>query len=385
MKKILITTGIFFPDIGGPASYARAIGTRLALTRDVTVLTYSPVWRDVSDKKLPFRVIRVWKKWPWFVRHLVYIWKVLLQARQADLLLALNAVNAGPAGVVACRLFKKKLVVRIVGDRAWEGAIEAGKTNLLINDFQKVRRTGWASFLHWLQVWTCRNAAAVIVPSEYLLSIVQGWGIRQEKIHVIYNGVDFKAATVSKEEARKHIGISGNLILSVGRLAPWKGFRMLIKMMPQLLQVNQFFRLIIVGSGPEAPVLQSMVKNLGLERKVYLVGKKSPDELAYYLAAADLFVLNTGYEGFSHQILEAFVAGVPVITTAVGGNREVIEQGENGFLVKYNDEFNLLEAIKTLWGMPELREKFVAAGKETVEHFSFERMEAETLRLLESV
>ena len=199
-----------------------------------------------------------------------------------------------------------------------------------------------------------------------------------EKIKLIYNGVDFQPSALSTEEARVKIGIAGNIILSAGRLAPWKGFRMLVKIMSQLLVINQFFRLVIVGDGPERSVLAAMIKNLRLDKKVYLVGKKSREELAVYLAAAELFVYNTGYEGFSHQILEAMTAGVPVVTTTAGGNPELIEQGENGFMVKYNDEFNLSEAIKTLWQTPNLRQRFIEAGKTTAQHFSVEKMLKET-------
>jgi glycosyltransferase involved in cell wall biosynthesis len=157
---------------------------------------------------------------------------------------------------------------------------------------------------------------------------------------------------------------------------------MLIKIMPQLKQINQSFRLIIVGDGPDKKVLNMMIKNLGLSGKVFLVGPKSQKELAEYLIAADMFILNSGYEGFSHQILEAMTCGVPVITTAVGGNREIIHQGENGFMVRYNDEFNIVEAIKTLWNMKKLREKFTREGKKTVQHFSLQKMYNETIKIL---
>jgi glycosyltransferase involved in cell wall biosynthesis len=157
---------------------------------------------------------------------------------------------------------------------------------------------------------------------------------------------------------------------------------MLVKIMPRLFEINQFFRLVIIGDGPERKTLESIVKNMHLENKVYLVGKKSKEELALFSAAADIFVLNTAYEGFSHQILEAMAAGMPVITTAVGGNREVVRQGENGFMVKYNDEFNLIEAIKTVWQTPELRERFVEEGKKTAAHFNVDKMCQETIALL---
>ncbi len=125
-----------------------------------------------------------------------------------------------------------------------------------------------------------------------------------------------------------------------------------------------------------------MLKNLNLDKKVYLIGRKTKEELAVFMAAADIFVLNTGYEGFSHQILEAMSARMPVITTTACGNPEVVRQGENGFMVKYNDEFNLIEAIKTLWQTPELRKRFIEEGKKTAQYFSQEKMIEETIKTL---
>ena len=157
---------------------------------------------------------------------------------------------------------------------------------------------------------------------------------------------------------------------------------MLIKIMPRLLEISQIFRLVIVGSGPEEENLKKIIKNMNLDKKVYLVGSKSREELADYLASSDVFVLASGYEGFSHQILEAMSSGVPVVTTAIGGNKEIMVQGENGFMVRYNDEFNLFEAIKTVWQDQKLKDNFIKEGKKTVQKFSIDRMIKETVELL---
>lgn len=380
--KLLIATGIYEPDIGGPASYAKALGYAASSIHRVTVITYSSRWNYHSDREQPFAVVRIWRYWPKGIRHGIYALRLLMLARRHDTILALNAVSAGIPARLAARWLHKKLFVRVVGDYAWEMAIQRGNTTLLINDFQKEAHTGWIGFLHRQQIAIGKAANGIIVPSAYLADIVQGWGIAREKIEVIYNGVSQTPISISKEAARKKIGITGNLLVSVGRLVPWKGFRMLIKIMPQLLQINQFFRLVIVGDGPDMGVLQAMVRNLGLERKVTFLGKKHGQELQDVMSSGDIFVLNTGYEGFSHQILEAMACGIPVITTAVGGNREVIRQGENGFLVKYNDEFNLIEGIKTLWQMPELRQEFIEQGRLTIQQFSVNTMVSHTLKFI---
>ncbi len=382
MTRILITTGIFAPDIGGPASYAMTLGRNAPQNASITVITYSSRFNHPSDKELPFKVVRVWRKWPKGLRHLIYFFRVLDQAKNTDVILSLNAVSAGWPALTAARLRKKRFLVKIVGDYAWEIAINKKKSSLLINDFQDTAKRGFIKNLSNIQKNVCRKADGIIVPSEYLGNMVKKWGIPPEKIHVIYNGVDFKNSDLSREDARKKIGIPGNIIISSGRLVPWKGFRMLIKVMPKVLEINQFIRLVIIGDGPERQALETIVRNMGLDKKVYIVGKKSKEEMAIYLAASYMFVLNSGYEGFSHQILEAMAAGVPVIASAVGGNKEVIRQGKNGFLVKYNDEFNLIEAIKGMHQSPELRDEFAVEGKRTVEKYSSDKMTVKTFELL---
>jgi len=378
-----MATGIFPPDIGGPATYAETLaGALIGRGFKVKVITYSSVRKHPNDNGYSFKLVRVWKKNFWFFRHAVYALKVFFSGKNSDAIYSLSTLNGGIPALISSKFFKKKFFVKIVGDYAWQVAVEKKKGGLLIDDFQKSNKKGWVAFLYWLQSFLCLKADKVIVPSEYLAGIVRGWGVSGDKIEIIYNGVDFKPSDLSKEEARRRLGIFGHIILSAGRLVPWKGFRMLIKIMPSIFKINQAFRLVIVGDGPDKKILESMIKNLGLEKKVFLVGRKSQEELAVYLTAADMFVLGTGYEGFSHQILEAMVAGVPVITTAVGGNREVIEQGENGFLVKYNDEFNLVEAVKSLWQDPDLKEEFIKNGKKTVEKFSLEKMISETVKVL---
>lgn len=381
-NKIIIATGIFPPEAGGPASYAQALAKKLVPEKKVLVVTYSHAWRQKEDKILPFHVIRVWKGWPKIWRHAIYWFRLFIASKGAGTILALNAVSSGIPATLVARWRKQRLVVRIVGDYAWETAANTGKTFFLLNDFQKAPQHGKIKLLQACQRWVCKRADLIIVPSVYLSKIVQGWGIQTDKIKVIYNGIDFSVSELTQEEARKKIGIAGNIILSSGRLVPWKGFKMLIKLMPRLLQINPFFRLVILGSGLDGKTLQAMINNLRLEKKVFLL-QRPRAEIPLYLKAASVYVLNTGYEGFSHQILEAMASGVPVITTRAGGNPEVIRQGENGFMVNYNDEFNLVEAIKTVWQGEELRERFIANGLITTEHFSLEKMFNETVKVLD--
>jgi len=380
--RILIASGIYPPDIGGPATYAKVIANALIEKgHKVKVISYGEKSLQENSK---FQIVRISRKWPKGIRYIIYFLKLFFLSRNTDLIFALNPVSVGFLVRIAAWILRKKYVVRIVGDNAWEKARVIRKTNLSINDFQKAKKPGLTiKILSRLQAKTCQKAKMVIVPSNFLAEIVSGWNVDRHKIKVVYNGVDFKPPDISKEEAREKIKISGDIVLSVGRLVPWKGFEALINIVPELLRINPSFRLIIVGDGPEEKRLKRLVKKLGLESKVYLVGRKTKDELRNYYAAADLFTLNTGYEGFSHIILEAMAIGSPIITTNVCGNPEIVKDSYNGLLVEYNNKKQLKEAILKLWKDKELREKLTVNAKKSIEKFTKEKMVRETLKILE--
>src|SRR3989344_6338085 len=214
MSKILITTGIFPPDIGGPASYAMALGRNATKEQQITVVTYSSKFSYPADKELPFKVVRVWRRWPKGLRHLIYFLRVLNQAKKHDVVLSLNAISAGRPALAAARMRKKRFFVKIGGDYAWEIAVNKKKSSLLINDFQNTAQKGFINILAKTQRKVCLKADGVIVPSQYLAGIVKKWGVPSDKIHVIYNGVDFKESELTREEARRKIGIPGNIIIS---------------------------------------------------------------------------------------------------------------------------------------------------------------------------
>jgi len=129
-------------------------------------------------------------------------------------------------------------------------------------------------------------------------------------------------------------------------LVPWKGFATLIETIKKLSEEINDLRLVIVGDGPDRSVLADLAKINGLERSIIFTGQLSKHEVAAYMKAADLFVLNTAYEGLSHVLIEAIRAGLPIVTTSVGGNPELIEKYARGVMVTYDDKPELAEAIK---------------------------------------
>ncbi|OGG43072.1 hypothetical protein A2841_01490 [Candidatus Kaiserbacteria bacterium RIFCSPHIGHO2_01_FULL_48_10] len=367
--KILIATGLYPPEIGGPATYSQCLEELLPLHgRAVSVLPFSRV-----------------RKFPKIIRHIVYFFLILREGWHSDVIYAQDPISVGIPSMCAAFLMRKTFLLKIVGDYAWEQATQRFAFSGTPEDFQTATVHPVARLLRALERLVARRAKAVIVPSKYLGKIVRLWGVPQKKLQVIYNGIESLGETGNKMVLRGLINFHGKLLISVGRLVPWKGFGVLIEALPHLREQFPDLKLLIVGSGPQLPLLEQKAQELHLENEIIFTGALSRDVLIRYIRASDVFVLNTSYEGLSHQILEVMAVGVPVVTTAIGGNPEVIEHEKNGFLIKPNDLTALVRYTGDLLQHAQLRAKIVSAGKRTVLGFSNEKMVAETSTFLKKI
>lgn len=326
MKRLLVVTPMMPPEPGGPGTYAAILGRELpALGVEVAVANY----RDalLASPSSPKRALYA------RAREL---------AAGADAVLALDPASVGPVAMLAARATGKPFFLRVPGDYAWEQAsLRFGETRPL--DEFVAGRAPWhpvVRALWWLERFVARRASRVIVPSEYLRRVVLAWGVADEKISVVGNAYDgATAAASSRLEARRAFSLPerGAAVVSAGRLVPWKGFAELVSTFAEVRRRHPAATLLIAGDGPERGAIERAIEVCGLGDAVQLLGALPKSRLAELLSAADLFVLNTRYEGLSHQILEAMALGAPVVTTAVGGNPEIVRDGETGWLVPYGD------------------------------------------------
>jgi len=381
-KKVLLATGIFPPDIGGPATNSKVILEKLPrLGFKVAVVSFGE--RAASD---PPGISRVSMQWPKGLRHLIYCWQCWQLGKEADVFFVQGALSAGWPALAAAKLLGKPLVVRIVGDAAWE--ISRQQLGVLdnINEFQD-KRYGWSvELLRRLQNFVVQRANLVVVPSHYLAGLVAGWRVPSQKIKVVYNAFALPELEFSKNEARRNLSLNDEkIIVSAGRLVVWKGFDMLIELVKELTASGLFnLKLFIIGGGPEETKLRSLAGNHD-SGKIVLTGVLPQEELLKYLAAADVFLLNTGYEGLSHQILEAAAVGLPVVTTNIGGNPELVKDGENGFLVQPGDKEAFRDRLLQLFSDQDLAERFSRNGREFAKSFSQEAMLSQLVNVFNSL
>ncbi len=374
--KILIATPLFPPDIGGPATYSKALSEELSK-------------RGISVDVLSFGVVRGLPK---IIRHLAYFWKVFWKSRKADLIFSQDPASVGFPACLAALLLRKRFALKIVGDYAWEQGMNRFGVKDLLDNFLEKKYGRPVEFLRRIEKFVAIRADIIIVPSRYLKSVVEKWGVDSKKINVIYNAVHIPEIFQSKEEIRKNLGLSGKILVSIGRLVPWKGFGMLIELMPEISKKYPDAKLLIIGSGPEEDELKaisykpsSRTQAEGLKAGVKFLGGLSHELVLKYLKAADIFLLNTGYEGFSHQILEAMASGAPVISTPAGGNREILEDRKNTLVAAYNDRNVWLRAILELLSDQNLAQNLSKNARQGVLKFAGQNMIEETIKILQSL
>jgi len=179
-------------------------------------------------------------------------------------------------------------------------------------------------------------------------------------IQVVPNGVDIeKFRPIDQATARQKLGLEPDdlVLVSVGGLVEGKGFHRVIEVLPALRERFPALNFLIVGKGwpwdDWEARLRSQVIELGLADCVKFLGPVAPEQLHVPLSAADLFVLATRSEGWANVLLEAMACGLPVVTTRVGGNPEVVQREDLGVLVEFGDaaelESALAEALARRW------------------------------------
>lgn len=197
-----------------------------------------------------------------------------------------------------------------------------------------------------------RHASKVFSVSESLRQGAIQMGDAPEHIRVIGNGVDTgKFVREDKDLCRARLGLprSAPVLVSVGGLTERKGFHRVIETLPGLRRTFPDLRLVIAGgASPEGDWehrLKRQVVELGVADAVHFLGPVAPAELRFVYSAGDVFVLATRMEGWANVFLEALACGLPIVTTLVGGNAQVVNSPELGILVPYGDHQALQDAL----------------------------------------
>jgi glycosyltransferase involved in cell wall biosynthesis len=219
----------------------------------------------------------------------------------------------------------------------------------------------------------------IIAPSRFLQSIVEGYGVptqRTELIHNAYHGPeDFM---LDKQACRQALDIPEDrvLLLSICRLMIWKGVDGLIRALARLPESHHLY---VAGDGEELDRWTRLAQDLDLGHRVHFLGNVPHAQVMRWIRAADVFLLNSSYEGLSHTLLEVMWLGTPAAASAVCGNPELVEDRVNGRGFGFQDVDGIVDAITDLLENPETAQLYVERSREKVASFArdplFERKE----------
>ena len=334
-SSIILLSGVYPPASGGPAIFTERFHKWLKKNGlDSAVVTYSnSIFNGEHDS-----VIAITPTKPKLLKFVKFVVHVIRNSDKDSIILA----NGCFLEVLAINLFaRRRYILKVPGDPLWERARNNGWTKSSIEYFQQEKLKVTHSILRFLYNKAICRATFVIAPSSQLLQFSHKWGARENRIKLIYNCVDPELFYKSKSD------LPSIDIITVCRLVPWKGLAEVI------LAASKFkFNLTIIGDGPILQELRELA--LKCQVDVDFVGDIANQDVASYLKRARLFVLNSEFEATAYSLIEAKMAGVPVIARNSAGSTEVINDGIDGILYK-SDEIGGLENAISQFGSDSLR------------------------------
>ncbi|MBX9677906.1 MAG: glycosyltransferase [Gemmataceae bacterium] len=214
--------------------------------------------------------------------------------------------------------------------------------------------------------WAARLTYAFVCVSEDSARQMTAGGVPVRKIRTLHNGIDLDRFSFQGSNP-------AGPVVTVARLSPEKAIENLLRAAAIVVASDRSFRLEIAGDGQCREDLHRLTRELKLEDHVTFLGEIR--DVPALLARASLFVLPSRTEGISLTLLEAMARGLPVVTTRVGGNPEVVDDGKTGFLVPSQDPAELAVAILRMRADPAESQAMGRLGRHRVEtHFDVRRM-----------
>jgi glycosyltransferase involved in cell wall biosynthesis len=357
-RRVAILTGIFPPDIGGPATSVPELACWLASNGwDPTVVTLADSVPEQPDD----RVERVPRTLPW-PRRARAVQRAVRRSRP-------TVVFANGLHLESALLTGVPVVQKIVGDWAWERAHNRGWTTLGVDEFQPAALPPRARALRVLRTAVTKRAQGVVVPSRHLARLVRSWGVTGDRITVVPNAApDLKPS--DERDARR--------VVFVGRLVAWKHVEHVIRVLPRLPDLT----LEVVGVGPRLESLRELAASLGLQQRVVFHGALPREDALSVMRNAGALVLPSSYEGMPHVVLEAFALGVPVVGSDAPGIETVVEDGVSGVLYPVGDLAALEQALRRA-AMPDVAARLAQGGRERARRLTLDASALATREALE--
>ncbi|NOZ63941.1 MAG: glycosyltransferase family 4 protein [Caldiserica bacterium] len=234
-------------------------------------------------------------------------------------------------------------------------------------------------FQRWIDVKLARFTNKIIAVSRAVKDFYVSLGIPEDKIIVIYNGLELEKFYPSFEAKKKNNWEGKPIVGFVGRIHPQKGIKDLLEIGKEVCKTIRGVKFLVVGEGPLKNWLTKEVEKRNLRNNFQILGKR--EDLPALYREMQILLLPSYREGFPNVILEAMASGVPVVATDAGGVNEIVENSQTGFVVAKGATQEMINHVLSLLKNRKIREEMGKRSREKVAFFSIERMAEETKNL----
>jgi glycosyltransferase involved in cell wall biosynthesis len=373
--RVLIVSGIWPPDVGGPASHAPDVAEFLRVRgHDVEVVTTADEPPPAED--YPIRAVARHHRVG--IRHVRGAALISTRARDADVVYTTGMFGRSAFGSALART---PYVVKLTADPAFERSRRRGLVGGDVDEFQQRRGGAVVGVLRAARNAELRRAAHIFTPSAYLRALALSWGVPRERVTVLPNPVPSLGDLPDRDELRRELGLNGATLAFAGRLTAQKSLGRALDAVAGTPGV----RLVIAGDGPDRPALEQHVRSAGIADRVTFLGAQPRRRIVELFRAADGSILSSSWENFPHTVVEALAVGTPVLAMEAGGVSEVVRNEENGLLVPAGDAAALTEAVRRYFADDALRERLRAAAAQSVAAYAPERVFGELESVLRRV
>ena len=353
--RVLVTVGIFPPDIGGPATFVPKIAKYFQdeLNYEIEILTLSD--NKNSNINDDFSVKRIDRNLPIIYRWLKTIFTIYKLGKNKDLIF----VNGLGTEVTIANIFlKKKIIRKIVGDPAWERAYSKAKISESFDEFQ-IKNYGFSiSLQKKVRSFSIKKSDIVVTPSQHLKNFILNLGFKN-KIEIINNGV-----LIPEENTNIFTNDQINITI-VSRLVSHKNIKKIIRAISDLN--DPLIYLNIIGDGPELNQLQKISLESNNKDNTIFHGKLNRDDINHIFLKSDIYIQASNYEGLPHSLLEAMSYGIPVLCTPVGECKEILGNEDRGYILDLPvSKNNIKSKISEIIGEKNIANKKGERGKDFI-------------------
>ncbi len=311
--RILIATGIFKPEVGGPATVAFELAKKLQATgHSVTVITYSDKPYFDGDKDMLFRLIRVERSQYKLINYLRYFSVVLREIRKHTVAYTLDWFSGGLPVMLASKLTGKKYIVRVGGGYLWEKYLAEGRPPLTLRQFYAQGLHKEYKLMFFVIKKVLQNAERVIFNSDIQRELyIPIYDLHPQKTLTIYNAIPENKLSGLVQSYNADFFERDKEIVFAGRFIKMKNIESLVRAFAKL--EDKSFRLLLIGSGPLDADIRILTDALGLSASVEFLPTMSQSDLYYRIASCYLVVIPSWTDVSPNQVYECLALGIPFL------------------------------------------------------------------------